>query len=336
MDCQHKLEKYNKKYFKLKNFYAPTVLEPATQEFIDSLKDTKPLYDLSPKEARDVLDKIQIDDTYKQKVDIEDINVMFDKKDLSMTIFRPKNNYDKLHTLIYVHGGGWILGNKQVHGRLVSDLAIGANIAVVFINYTLAPEAQFLVQLQQLYSSIRYICLNSEKYNLLVDKLMIAGDSVGGNMASSLIYISHLQGNQDFQIKYQILMYPVTSSEMSTPSYKKYQNGPWLTKNAMEWFFNAYVKSFSQRTDPKITLLNIPEEYLRKMPPGLIIVADNDVLRDEGELYAYKLIKNGVNIFAVRVLGTMHDFMMLNPLKDTSASMGARDLVINQIKKFTQ
>lgn len=331
MDYQQKYIKYKTKYLNLSKKCVIDqilpILEPTTKKFIQSLQNETPIYKLQPVDARNVLNKIQHDDAYKQYVDIEDLEINFENEQLSITIFRPKNNKNKLNTMIYVHGGGWVLGNKQTHGRLVSQLVTGATIAIVFINYSLAPESVYPHQLKQLYLSTKYICLNAIKHNLLIDKLIIGGDSVGGNMAVALLY---LYGEK---FKYQILLYPVVSSGMATKSYQTYENGPWLTKQSMEWFFNQYSKP-NQRSDPAITLLNIPIDKLKTMPAGLIVTAENDVLRDEGEEYASKLIGLGRNIQAVRFLGTTHDFMILDPLKDTPAVVGCTNLVISHIRKF--
>ena len=332
MDYQQKYFKYKAKYLHLSKKCETAQstdpqIYPAIKKFTESLKNETPIYKLPPVTARNVLNKIQHDETYKQTVDIEDLNVNFENELLSITIFRPKNNKNKLNTMIYIHGAGWVLGNVQTHGRLVSQMAVGANIAVIFINYSLAPEHKYPSQLKQLVLATKYICSRASQHNLLVDKLIISGDSVGGNMAGALLYL------YSEKFKYQILFYPVISGSMDTESYHTYKNGPWLTKQSMKWFFDQYAPP-NQRHDPTIDLLNIPADRLETMPPGLVITAENDVLRDEGEKYASKLIGLGVNIGAVRFLGTIHDFMMLDPLKDTPATIGCMNLVISNLNKF--
>lgn len=310
------------------------ILEDGTKKFIDSLKDAPPIYKLKPTDARDVLNKIQSDKSYKSLVDIENCDINMDDKKISITIFRPKGNNNVLHTVIYFHGGGWVLGNKQTHGRLISEIVTRANVAVVFVNYTPAPDKQYPVQLTECFLATKYISENGEKHNVKQNNLILAGDSVGGNMVAAVLF----QAKRDLalipKIGYQILMYPVTDAKMSTESYNKYKDGPWLTKASMEWFFNNYAPDVKTRSVITISPLNASIDQLIDLPPGLIITDENDVLRDEGEAYAHKLMQAHVNIVAVRFLGTVHDFMMLDPLKDTPAVINARKMVIDHIRNF--
>jgi acetyl esterase len=356
MNYQHKYSKYKFKYLNLlrQNNRTKTqinnnqvieadlellnnnnLLEKTTKKFIDSLKDSTPIYKLDPTEARNVLNQIQSDESYKFFVDIENLDINIDSQNVSMTIFRPKDNKNVLNAIIYIHGAGWILGNNQTHGRLVSEIAVGADVAVVFVNYTLAPETKYPTQIEQCYSAIKYICYNGKKHNIDSTKLILAGDSVGGNMVAALtLILANNPTDISQHIGYQILLYPVTDASMSSASYDTYAGGPWLTKKAMQWFYDAYLNDNEDRSHITISPLNASAAQLKNLPPGLIITDENDVLRSEDEAYAHKLINAGINVTVVRYLGTTHDFLMLDPLKDTPATISAMNLVIDHIKKF--
>jgi acetyl esterase len=341
MNYQHKYLKYKHKFLQLsehpnKNFDYNDLLEPNTKDFIASLEGSTPIYQLGPVKARTVLNNIQLENSSKVIDNTEDWDIKFGDQSVSITIFRPKNTTDKtkLNAVMYFHGGGWILGDRQAYERLVGEIATKANVAVVFVNYTLAPEAKYPVQLDQCYFATQYIQYNGHIHNLDADKLVLIGDSVGGNMVAAVTYLIYTNG--DPMPHHQILLYPVTDASMSTKSYHTYENGPWLTKKSMEWFFDAYITDKSQRTDPTISPLNIPTNILENFPPALVITDENDVLRDEGEAYAHKMQNAGVNVTAVRYLGTVHDFLMLNSLQDTPAAVNARSLIIDRIKKVLE
>jgi acetyl esterase len=222
---------------------------------------------------------------------------------------------------MYFHGGGWILGDRDTHDRLVREIAVGAQAAVVFVDYSRAPEARYPVAIEQAYAATRYVADNAA--DLLIDplRLAVAGDSVGGNMAAAVTLMARQR--RDPKIAFQVLFYPVTESGFDTHSYNQFADGPWLTKRAMEWFWDAYLPDPAARKQPAATPLNASPDQLVGLPEALVIVDENDVLRDEGEAYACKLSNAGVRVTSVRYNGTIHDFVMLNALADTPATRGA-------------
>jgi acetyl esterase len=146
----------------------------------------------------------------------------------------------------------------------------------------------------------------------------VAGDSVGGNMAAAVTHLA--KERKGPEIRYQVLMYPVTDSSLSTESYRDFADGPWLTKAAMEWFWDAYAPNKEDRNKTTASPLRATIEQLKGLPSALIVVDEYDVLRDEGEAYAQKLIQAGVEVAALRVLATHHDFALLNALAETPAT----------------
>ncbi|BCS83327.1 putative alpha/beta hydrolase [Cotonvirus japonicus] len=308
--------------------FVEKLLDPDVKKFVDTLTNTTPIYNLSIPAARKVLNDIQLDTSYKNSVNIQ--NIVIENENVNATIVRPIDNTKKLPFIFYIHGGGWILGNFQTHGRLVSELSREADVAVVFINYTPAPEAKYPTQLIQSYDTLVYFYNNAEKYNLDKDNIIIMGDSVGGNMATVIAMLSLEKSGPKF--KYQILLYPVTDVSMKYESVEKYSAGPWLSEKAMKWYFDAYIEKNQDTSIPSLSPINASSRIINKLPPTLIIVDENDILRDEGEAYAHKLMQAGVSVDSVRILGAIHDFMILDPIKSSPPVKLAKNIIVTQIK----
>lgn len=335
---EYKYLKYKHKYLKHKIGGAmvndPTEkLEPIEMNFIRSLnkKNDPPLSSLTPDAARKVLDDLQAGAKIDVPTEKSEIKFPAGEKysEFSVYIVRPKTS-DVLPGIIYVHGAGWILGNYGTHERIVREIAYGANVAVVFVNYSLSPEAPFPVAVEQSFAALKFIGENGAKHKIDTSKLMIAGDSVGGDMATVVARLAKDRGGP--KLVYQILMYPVTDASMSTNSYKEFANGPWLTAASMAWFWDAYEPNKEKRKDSLLSPLNATLEELKNLPPALVITNENDVLRDEGEAYAHKLIKAGVQTVAVRFLGVTHDFLMLKPYENSPIRRSAMEFIIMNIK----
>lgn len=303
------------------------------QDFIDELgkKGGKPLYELTPQQARQVLLDVQKAPAETPPADVEEFAVTVDGGNVDIKIYRPKGLKDKLPVIFYIHGGGWILGNDKTHDRLVRELAAGVPAAVVFPVYTPSPEAVFPRPTTELFGVLEYIVKNADKLKLDASRLAVAGDSVGGNMAAAMTLAAKEKGGP--KIDFQLLLYPVTDASLSTESYQIYADGPWLTKKAMIWFWQAYAPDEKDRKNIMASPLNAAPEQLKGLPPALIITDENDVLRDEGEAYARKLNDAGVEVTAVRFNGTIHDFMMLNPIADTMPTRTAVLLAISKLRK---
>lgn len=312
---------------------SPIYLEKTTQNFLNNLaaQNAPPLYTLTPAQARKVLDDIQAHPIRKQPASAETMSIQTTSGPVSITLVRPFKSSGKLPIIMYFHGGGWILGNKHTHDHLIRELSNKTQAAVVFVNYALSPEARYPVALKQAYAATEYMARHGgAQYNLDTTRIAVAGDSVGGNLASVVTLLANQRG---LKINYQALFYPVTDAGMNTGSYAQFAQGPWLTKRAMQWFWDAYQPTVQARTKPTLSPLRATLGQLRGLPPTLIITAENDVLRDEGEVYAHKLMQAGVQVTAVRYLGTIHDFLMLNSLAHTPAVQSALELASNSLKK---
>ena len=297
------------------------VLEPTTQAFVDALaaQGGKPLYELSYADARKVLEDLQAKDVKKLPADIEEkVFPVGPTGEVSVRIYRPAGVKGLLPVVMYFHGGGWVLGSKNTHDRLLRDLVNGTNAAYVFVNYTPSPEAQFPVPVEQCYAATKYVAENGQALGLDSKRLALAGDSVGGYTTAVVAQLA--KERKGPSICYQVMMYPVTDSSMSQSTYKEFADGPWLTAAAMAWFWDAYAPNKKDRKTTMASPLSTSLEQLKGLPPALVIVDENDILREEGEQYTRKLIQAGVAVTPLRVLATHHDYALLNPLANTPAT----------------
>ncbi len=300
------------------------ILDPIIQKFVDALakQGGKPLYTLSAKDARNVLEQAQAGPVATLPADIEDRTISEGSSGpVNIRIIRPKGNTSSLPVIIFMHGGGWVLGSKATHDRLVREIANGAQAAVVFVDYTLAPEGQYPLAHEQGYAAAKWVEEHGKECNLDSSRMAIVGDSVGGLMATAIAMMAHERGGPKFM--FQLLFYPVTDARFDTPSYEQFAQGPWLTKPAMEWFWDNYVPNKADRAKPLASPLKASLDQLKDLPPALIFTNESDVLRDEGEAYAHKLMQAGVPVVAIRSIGVIHDCVMLNAITQTPAVRSA-------------
>src|SRR6516162_2117385 len=270
-------------------------LEPHTQHFVDELVGAPPIYSLSPDEARSVLARAQSLPVGKPSAQIEDITLPVGPTgSVPIRVVRPAGAAEVLPAVMYFHGGGWRLGDRDTHDRLIREIAVGAQAAVLFVDYARAPETRYPVAIEQAYAATRYVADNAAGFRVDPLRLAVAGDSVGGNMAAAVTLMAKQRRGPN--IAFQVLFYPVTDAGFDTPSYICFSDGPWLTKRAMEWFWDAYLPDPAVRKQPTATPLNASLDQLASLPEALVIVDENDVLRDEGEAYARKLSDAGVRV----------------------------------------
>ncbi|HEY9226471.1 MAG TPA: alpha/beta hydrolase fold domain-containing protein [Gemmatimonadaceae bacterium] len=294
------------------------VLYRPAQAFVDMLaaQGGKPLYEMSPADAREVLEKLQSGPVDKPPADIQEkVFPVGPSGKVSVRIYRPQGVTTALPTVVYIHGGGWILGSANTHDRLLRDLTSASRLAYVFVNYTRSPEARYPTAIEESYAVAKYVVEHGAEHNLDGRRLAIAGDSVGGNMTSAVTMLAKERNGP--AITYWAMLYPVTDASFSQPSYSQFSNGPWLSKRAMEWFWDAYQPNKQERMKITASPLRATTDQLKGMPRGLLLTDMNDVLRDEGEAYGQNLIAAGVDIAVQRYFGIFHDFMMLNALADT-------------------
>ena len=281
-----------------------------------------PLHTLSPAAARAVLAGLQTGEIIRYEADSEACTISGGPTgEISLLIVRPRGFSEPLPVILYFHGGGWILGDAETHDRLVREIATGAQATVVFVNYTRAPEAQYPVAIEQAYSATRWVADNGATIRVDPTRLALVGDSVGGNMVAAVTLLAKTRGGP--RISFQVLFYPVTDADFTTASYSQFADGPWLTRASMEWFWDSYAPDAEMRKEPTASPLQASLEQLQGLPPALIITDECDVLRDEGEAYAHKLLAAGVPVTAARYLGAIHDFVLLNPIAQSLPTRAA-------------
>jgi acetyl esterase len=297
------------------------VLEPAARELVDATSRPPFLYEMEPTAARKVLDDLQAAPIEKLPIDEEWITVPAPAGGVRVRLVRPQRITGTLPVVVYMHGGGWVLGNAATHDRLVRELAVGARAAVAFVEYTPSPEARYPVAIEQGYATARWIVRDGASKGLDASRMAVAGDSVGGNMIAALALMARQRGDVTFV--QQSMYYPVTDAAMNTYSYDQFATGYYLSRKAMEWFWDAYTTDPAQRADILASPNQARTEQLIGLPPAFLLVDEADVLRDEGEAYASKLRQAGVPVTTVRYDGTVHDLMMLNSLAETKATRAA-------------
>lgn len=309
------------------------ILDPIVQKFLDKTAAAggPPLYTLKPEEARKILNQLQAEPIEKLPADIEDLDLPVGPRGkTSIRIYRPQGNKNVIPIVMYFHGGGWVLGNKETHDRLMREFAHGSGAALVFVDYVNAPESQYPDIHEECFSASKWIADNGKSLNLDTSRMLVAGDSVGGQLATAVAMMAKEDKGPQFLA--QLLFYPVTDANFETESYKEFANGYWLARDAMRWFWDNYVPDKSMRSNHLVSPLQSTLKQLEGLPPTLIIVDENDVLRDEGEAYARKLMQAGVPVVACRYIGLIHDFMMLNGFTQAPGVRAAIAQAIDTIK----
>jgi acetyl esterase/lipase len=310
------------------------VLEPASQEFVEATSKPPFLYELTPAEARKVLDDVQAAPIDKLAIEERWVTIPAEVGDVRVRVVRPPDAAGTLPVILYMHGGGWVLGNADTHDRLVRELAVGTGAAVAFVEYDRSPEVHYPVAIEQGYATARWIVREGASNQLDPDRMAVAGDSVGGNMTAALALMANER--TDVRFVQQSMYYPVTDAGMNTESYEQLAEGYFLTAKGMAWFWDEYLPEVDRRAEPFASPLRASDEQLAGLPPAFVIVDEADVLRDEGEAYAARMRAAGVAVTTVRYDGITHDFMMLNPLSETHATRAAVAQAISILRDALQ
>ncbi|MFC8594051.1 alpha/beta hydrolase [Streptomyces atroolivaceus] len=236
-------------------------------------------------------------------------------------VVRPVDSGGRMPVVLFLHGLGWVLGDASTHERLVRAFASGADAAVVFVEYERAPEAQYPVAVEQCYAVAKWVSERGGEIGLDGGRMAAVGDSTGGNLVAALTLLAKERG--DVHLVQQVLLCPVTDADFDTPSYREFAHGYYLGRESMRWFWDQYLPDPRRRGEATASPLRAPLEQLTGLPPALVVTSEADVVRDEGEAYAARLRAAGVAVVSMRYHGTIHGFMVLDPLRETDAARAA-------------
>ncbi|MBD2836449.1 alpha/beta hydrolase [Pseudomonas sp. JM0905a] len=309
-------------------------VERNTQAFLEALAagGGKPLETLAPKEARAVLVGAQASVKLElPKADVSQKTIEADGQKIDLTIVRPAGVKGTLPVFMFFHGGGWVLGDYPTHERLIRDLVANSGAVAVYVNYTPSPEAKYPTAINQAYAATKWVADHGKEIGVDGSRLAVAGNSVGGNMAAVVSLMAKDKGTP--KIRFQALLWPVTDSNFNNASYNQFENGHFLTRDMMKWFWNSYTTDPRQRAEIYASPLQASTEQLKGLPPALVQTAEFDVLRDEGEAYARKLDSAGVEVTSVRYNGMIHDFGLLNVLAKVPGTRAAMQQAGEAIKE---
>ncbi|KAI8368243.1 4-hydroxyacetophenone monooxygenase [Radiomyces spectabilis] len=243
----------------------------------------------------------------------EDRQITMDDQQVNINLIRPEGTQDKiLPVIIYLHGGGWVFGNKHTHAKIIRELAIQTEATVLFVDYALSPEAKFPVALEQCYATVKWVLANADSIKVDANKIAIAGDSAGGNMSAGVCIMAKQRGLVPNAIKAQVLLYPaLAASHEEFPSFEIFGQGDYnLSKKEAEYFCEQYYSAHPvEMNNVLATPILATSEELAGTPSTLILTAEADILRDEAEAFGRKLQAAGVDCLAVRIVGAVHGYI---------------------------
>lgn len=301
-------------------------LEKAAEQVCDESAIPPLIFQVPPQQGRERLDQVQNAPVLKCPASFSAVQVDTGTYGaVTLNCIWPENRAEPSNVIFYIHGAGWVFGNLHTHDKLVRELAARTNCVVLFPEYSLSPEAKYPTALEQCYSILQQIpaIATTMGRTFNPDTLTVAGDSVGGNMATALTILSKYRNG--LRIQKQLLYYPVTNADFNTCSYREFACDYYLYRAGMMWFWNQYTTCAKERREITASPLRATLEQLSGLPDAMILNGEADVLRDEGESYARKLRAAGVNVTAMRFQATIHDFVMLNALDNTKACRAAMD-----------
>lgn len=308
-------------------------LSPAVKSFLVPLNGGGPPLESLPKEdARNVLVNAQA----SVVVDLSGITesektIEHDGYKISLNIVRPEGIEGILPVFLFIHGGGWILGDYPTHKRMVRDLVVLTGYVGVFVNYTRAPEGKYPQPVKEVYAAAKWITAYGAEINVDGKKIGIVGNSAGGNLATAATLLAKENGGVNIAV--QILFWPVTNADFETDSYWLYGKQRFLTSSLMQWMWDQYIEP-EKRSEIYASPLQATLEDLSGLPPTLIQVAENDILRDEGEAYGRKLSEAGVVVTTVRYNDVIHDFGLLNGLAEIPQTKDHFIQAASYLKKY--
>jgi len=298
-------------------------IDPQVRAFLADLnKDSSPFWELPQPKPQEVVTGLQ----NKYPVDMSGVTtvektITQDGRTVKLYIMTPQEVKGVPGVLLFIHGAVWIAGNFQNHQSLLRDLFVGSGQIGVFPEITNLPEGKFPVPLEESYATLRWIAAHASEFGADGTRIAVAGNSVGGNMSAALSLMTKDRNGP--KISLQVLLIPATDASVDTASYHEFATGRFLPRAFMKYGWDRYAPDEETRNNPYVSPLRASSEELKGLAPALVITAENDPLRDEGEAYARKLKESSVAVTAVRYNGMIHDFVLLNGIHDVPGVQAA-------------
>jgi acetyl esterase len=290
-------------------------LDPQARAFLDQLAALGgiQLHELPVAQAREAMEAMSAMRAGEPEscADIGDRTIPGPAGEIPVRVYRPVRDGIR-PALVYFHGGGWVLGSLETHDAVCRTLANAADCVVVSVDYRLAPEHGFPAAPEDCWAATRWVADHGASIGADGRRLAIGGDSAGGNLTAVVALMARERGGPP--IRFQLLVYPVTDFSFDTPSYRDNAEGYLLTTDGMRWFWNHYLAKPATGREPFASPLRA--ESLKGLPPALVITAEFDPLRDEGEAYARRLREAGVPTTLSRYDGQLHGFFSMGDMID--------------------
>jgi acetyl esterase len=291
-------------------------LDPQVRTFLVQIdRDPSPFWELPQPKPQEALTSLQ----NQYPVDMSGVattekTIVQDGRTVHLYIMKPQQMTGKPGVLLFIHGGVWIGGNFQNHQRLLRDLVVESGQVGVFVEYSPLPAARYPTQTEECYAALVWVSRHAAEFGADGNRIAVAGNSVGGDMTAALTLMA--KDRHGPKISYQVLFIPATNASVDTASYQEFATGRFLPRAFMQYGWDLYAPDEKTRDNPYVSPLRASLAELEGLPPALVITAENDPLRDEGEAYARKLKEAGVEVTAVRYNGMIHDFVLLNALRN--------------------
>ena len=297
-------------------------LHPQAQAVADfyAAMRTTPFEELSPTDARALYNAGQVPST-EAVHEIRDVQA----GTILCRLYRPSADTN-LGLLVFFHGGGWVIGDLNSHDGVCRSLANKSGHAVLSVDYRLAPEHTFPAAFDDCLAAVKWASENAQALGIDNSRMAVGGDSAGGNLAAAVALAEIVP------LKFQMLIYPAVDMSMESPSINENANAPILTKSVMAWFVDHYMGSEGDRGSIAASPMLASDEQLKRMPPAIVITAQFDPLRDEGEAYGKRLVESGVSATITRYNGAFHGFFNMITILDDAQSAHAQASTL--LKKY--
>jgi acetyl esterase len=304
-------------------------LDPQAQRVIEALAalNLKPVEESTPAEAREsIRARTAALGPFEEVAAVADHRVPVAGGEITTRLYSPGGPAPH-PVLVYYHGGGWVIGDLYTHDGLCRSITNAARCAVASVDYRLAPESKYPVPVEDSYAALRWVATNAARLGVDPRRIAVGGDSAGGNLATVIAMLARERGGP--ALVHQLLIYPVTDHGFDTPSYVENATGYVLTREGMRWFWNHYLTRAAQGQEPYASPLRAPS--LAGLPPALVMTAEHDPLRDEGEAYAARLRDAGVPVTLTRYTGMFHGFVRMTRILDKART--ALDEIAGSLQK---